>query len=239
MKIVKYTAYKEIIVEFQDDYNALVSTRYDHFLDGSVKNPYYPSVYGKGMIGNKYPSVVNGKKTKEYQAWVNILQRCFDKEYKDKHYTYKDVTCCKEWLLFENFYEWMHSQENFDKWLNNNRWAVDKDIIVKDNKTYSPNTCCLVPHNINLLFTKNNKCRGTLPIGVEKYRNKFKSSCMNPFTNKRDFLGCYETIEFAFQAYKEYKEYLIKQIAKIEFGNGNITRRCYDAMIKYIVKIDD
>ena len=35
------------------------------------------------------------------------------------------------------------------------------------------------------------------------------------------------------------KENLIKQIAQIEFDKGNITKVCYDAMMKYEVEITD
>ena len=38
---------------------------------------------------------------------------------------------------------------------------------------------------------------------------------------------------------QEYKEYLIKQIAEIEYANGNITERCYNAMMSYQVEITD
>ena len=37
-----------------------------------------------------------------------------------------------------------------------NSGSIDKDILVKGNKVYSPNTCCLVPGYVNNLFTKHN-----------------------------------------------------------------------------------
>ena len=49
----------------------------------------------------------------------------------------------------------------------------------------------------------------------------------------------YATPEEAFFAYKTYKEKLIKQIAQIEFDKDNITKTCYDAMMKYKVEITD
>lgn len=39
--------------------------------------------------------------------------------------------------------------------------------------------------------------------------------------------------------YKKYKENLIKQIAKLEYSNGNIVKKCYNAMMQYTVSIDD
>lgn len=239
MKIVEYKDTRNIIVEFQDDYKAKVHTQYNNFLLGNVKNPYCPSVFNIGMIGVKYPISINGKHTKEYTTWKGILERSFNKKLKEKYLTYQNVICCDEWLLFENFYEWLHEQENFNKWYNNDNWHLDKDILIKRNKIYSPDTCCLVPYNVNKLFVKNNANRGNFPIGVYKHFNKYQSLCRNPFLNKVISLGLYNTSEEAFQVYKKYKEGIIKQVAKHEFDKGNITKSCYEAMMNYKVEITD
>ena len=168
-----------------------------------------------------------------------MLQRCYDNIYRRTRPTYQDVTCCNEWLLYENFYEWLHLQENFGKWLNGEKWELDKDILVKGNKIYSPETCCLVPHNVNCLFLKSDASRGNLPIGVHKNRNAYECSCRDPLTDKDGYIGQSHTIEEAFQIYKNYKENLIKQIAQIEYDKKNITKECYDAMMRYEVEITD
>lgn len=240
MKIVEYNNSDDIIVEFQDAYKAKVHAAYREFNNGSVKNPYYPSVYDVGITGSKYPTRIDGgHQIKEYNAWKTMLVRCFDKEYKEKHPTYANATCCDEWLLFENFYEWLHSQPNFDKWLNNNGWNLDKDIIVKRNKLYSPETCCLVPNNVNKLFVKGEALRGDCPIGVCKNDYGYGAYCHNPITNKQEFLGYHSTKSRAFLAYKKRKEMIIKQVAQEEYNKGSITRECYEAMMKYEVEIDD
>lgn len=241
MEIAEYINANNIIVEFLDEYRAKVHSAYREFKNGGIKNPYYPSVCEVGVTGNKYPISINNQDTKEYKLWCNMIRRCCDikEKQRNRSCTYKDVTCCDEWLLFESFYEWLHSQENFDKWLNNENWTIDKDIIVKGNKIYSPETCCLVPNNINILFINRVNHRGDLPIGVVKNNKKFGASCMNPFTKERAYIGTYNTIEEAFFAYKEYKENIIKQVAKIEHGKGNITKQCYDAMMNYQVEITD
>lgn len=239
MKIVEYINSSNIIVEFQDDYRARINSAYKEFSIGNIRNPYHPSVCGVGMIGVRYPSKINNKTTKEYKIWNSMLERCFITKHKEKHPTYKDASCCKEWLLYDNFYEWLHSQENFDKWYNGERWAIDKDILFKDNKIYSPETCCLVPMNVNNLFTKCDAARGDLPIGVCRRKYGFEACCKNPFTNKIEYLGLYSTSDIAFNTYKIYKENIIKQVAKIEYDKGNITKQCYEAMMNYKVEITD
>lgn len=109
MKIVDYINHDNIIVEFQDKYKCRIHTKYSHFLSGGVKNPYYPNVFNVGIVGNKYPAKVDGKHTKEYKIWHDVIARSFADKPKNKRPTYKNVTCCDEWLLYENFYEWLHN----------------------------------------------------------------------------------------------------------------------------------
>lgn len=240
MKIVIYNNSSDIIVEFQDEYKSEVHTTYDNFKRGIVKNPYLPTVFGVGIIGTRYPVSVNCIHTKEYTVWKSLLKRCYDSKTKERQPAYRTVSICDEWLFFENFCDWLHSQSNFDKWLNGSRWALDKDILVKRNKVYSPDTCCLIPQNVNCLFLKREALRGKYPIGVTyKDGDGFVSCCNNPFTNKREKLGNHSTPEKAFVAYKIYKEDIIKRVAEIEYNNNNITKECYEAMMNYIVEIDD
>lgn len=239
MRIVEYIDNRNIIVEFQDTYKAKNHSTYGNFKSGSIKNPYCPTVHGVGIIGSRYPRSKNGRTIKEYEAWKCILRRSYDNETKNRQPTYDDVSCCKEWLNYENFYEWLHKQPNFEKWYSNKRWAIDKDIFIKKNKMYSPENCCLVPQNVNCLFLKREAQRGKYPIGVRYKDGWFIATCRNPFLDKAVELGCYSTPEKAFQSYKVYKEDIIKQVAEIEYGNKNITKECYEAMMNYKVEIDD
>lgn len=239
MFIDKYNSYSDIVVRFKDDYNATVHTDYKAFKRGRVKNPYYPSICNIGRIGNKYPKFINGKPTKEYTTWYNMICRCYDKKEKEKHPNYEGVTCCEEWLLYENFYEWIHNQENFEQWLNGDRWDLDKDIMAKNNKIYSPKFCCLVPNNVNKLFIRQYNHRGKYPIGICRDNDRFLVQCMNPFTGKTKNIGRYDILEQAFIAYKKFKEDIIKQVAQIEYDKNNITKKCYESMMKYRVEITD
>lgn len=239
MKIVEYNNSHNVVVEFQDEYGFKANTTYQNFIKGEIKNPYFPDVFGVAMIGSKYPSRINGVKTKEYKTWISMFQRCYDDAVKTRHPTYKSAICCNEWLVYENFYEWLHRQENFEKWINGDKWCIDKDILVKRNKVYSPETCCLVPNSVNVLFTKRDNFRGDLPIGVCKYKDKFRAQCQNPFSGEKEYLGLYETPKQAFKTYKTYKEDLIKKVAEDEYFRDNISEHCYIAMMSYIVEIDD
>ena len=233
MKCIKYYSAANIIVEFQDKYKYQVHTAWSWFEKGRVKNVYFPTVYNVGIIGEKYPKNFIGKEKhlKEYSAWMTLLRRCYHDN------MVKEYKMCEEWHLYENFYEWLHSQENFDKWLNNDKWIIDNDIT-NGEKIYSPSTTFLVSQKIDRLFNKNNSIRGDIPIGVVKNKKSYSARCKNE-NSKNIHLGTYDTSEEAFYAYKEYKENLIKRIAKEEYQNKNITKSCYEAMLKYEIKITD
>ena len=244
MKCIQYNNYHDILIEFQDKYKAIIHTNWQHFENGTAGNPYEPTVQNVGIIGNKYPCTNKGQSTKEFNVWQSMINRCFSQKFKKDNPTYKDVTCCEEWLLFENFYEWLHSQENFDKWFNNDQWALDKDILVKGNKIYSPDTCTLIPIYINSIFTSSNKIRGNLPIGVSKRDDREGYMALTIYGRKKHRAKtsayAYPTPEDAFYlGYKPYKEAYIKQIAQEEYEKGNITEKCYDAMMSYQVEITD
>ena len=165
-----------------------------------------------------------------------MLTRCNDEQYKTQHATYDKVDCCNEWLNFENFKNWMEQEENFNKILTE-EFHLDKDIVSKGNKFYCPELCCLVPQKINKLFTKRDTERGIYPIGVCKKNQKYQARCNANGKNK--YLGVFDSIEEAFLAYKNYKENIIKQIAQEEYYKGNITQKCYEAMMTYRVEITD
>lgn len=244
MKIIEYKETRHVKIKFIDSYGYEKETEWRLFKEGNIRNPYYPEIYNVGFSGIKYPIKQNNKVCKEYRCWSNMLRRCFCKEEKEKCPTYTDVTCCEEWLNYENFYEWLHSQENFEKWLNNSRWSLDKDILIKGNKIYSPETCCLVPNNVNILFIKRSAGRGDFPIGVSYNKQEQRySATISMQKNNRVYhrnQGFYPTPEDAFYlGYKPTKERYIQKIAQEEYELGNITKACHDAMMNYQVEITD
>lgn len=240
MKIIEYNRNKDIIVEFQDEYKAKVHVCYNDFQNGQVKNPYHPSIYGFGYVGKgKYKVSEDGKNTKAYQIWKDMLKRCYDPYYINKHLTYKDCFVCEEWHCFQNFSEWFY--KNYYE-IEEQRMELDKDILCKGNKIYSPNTCIFVPRRINLLFCKSDAIRGKYPIGVSwaKANNKFRAQCQildKDGKKKRKGLGYYDASDEAFLAYKTFKENYIKQVA--DEYKDLIPIELYDVMYKYEVEIND
>ena len=233
MKIIKCNNNHDIWIEFQDEYKIKVHTTYDIFLKGKVSNPYDKTIYGVGYIGEGNYS--RTKSSDIYKKWHGMLKRCYDPYELNRHPTYIDCTVCKEWLCLQNFGKWY--EENYYK-IEGEEMELDKDILFKGNKIYSPQTCIFVPHNINNLFVKNNSLRGDLPIGVSFHKRdkKFYAQC-NITKKEKKWLGYFNTIEEEFLSYKIFKEKYIKEIANKY--KDLIPQKLYDAMCRYKVEIND
>ena len=173
------------------------------------------------------------KERTSYKMWEGMIARCYNERIRHKHPTYWNCDVCRDWIVYSNFKAWFDDPNNGYK----KGYELDKDILVKGNRIYSPSTCCFVPQEINKLFTKNNKQRGDCPIGVGFENGKFRAK-LQP-NGKVISLGYYDTKEEAFNAYKKAKEERIKNIAESYYTEGKITKRVYNAIMKYEVEITD
>ena len=170
-----------------------------------------PTGVGVGLNDVDFRVRVDSKPIWQYSLWTNMLNRCFSEKEKQRHPTYKDVTCCDEWLSFANFFEWVNKEVGYKG--KPAGMCLDKDIIVKGNKTYSPEFCSFVPAAVNKLLTDRSNDRGEFPVGFyfDKRAGKFKVQ-FNCF-GKSKHLGLYTTVEDASFAYKTAKEAHIKIVA--------------------------
>lgn len=105
---------------------------------------------------------MNNKKSKNkwYGRWKGVKSRTNGKKYRWNNSSYHDCTLHPEWENFESFAKWC------DENCLNDSFHIDKDILVKGNKQYGPDTCCFVPPEINQLFTSFNHKANGLPQGV-------------------------------------------------------------------------
>ena len=229
IKITEYFNNKNCTVLFE---NGLVLKKktYLSVVSGTILNPYHPTVYGIGYIGiGKCVTQINNVRSKIYYAWKNILERCYSEKLHKRKPTYKEITICDEWCNFQVFSKWY--EENYIK-----GFQLDKDILVKGNKVYSPETCCFVPSEINNLFTNRKNNRGLLPVGVRKYKDTYRAK-LRLNNTQTELKTVFITPEEAFYAYKVAKEREIKRMA--DKWKEQITTLCYEAMYAYQVEIND
>lgn len=228
--VVQYNGAFDVVVTFEPTYPYTTTVRAEHLRRGAIANPYYPTVYGKGFIGEGPHRYHNGrKKTFVGVVWAGILARLFDSTNHVHNPTYTDCTIAPEWLNFQVFAEW-HSSQNKPE-----DWAIDKDILFRGNREYSAETCRLVPKCINNLFTSTNSRRGDLPIGVSKKGCNFVATLQRDGVSYN--LGTHKTPLQAFVAYKVAKEENIQRIAHLYVHE--LDPELYKAMLDYRVRFDD
>jgi hypothetical protein len=186
-----------------------------------------------GVAINDYCDSISkhGRKIISYSVWKHMITRCYSN--RADYSSYKDCSVCEDWLTFSNFKKWFD-----DNYVDG--YHLDKDILIKGNKVYSPDTCCFVPSQINTLITKHDATRGVLPIGVTTTTNrnaKYRAT-LRKFGGYVS-LGCFDTPEEAFAAYKTAKEEHIKEVATKHFNEGKIRENVYKALMQYSVDIND
>ena len=202
IEIIEYFNATNCTIQFNDSRSSIrKKVAMKEITSGSVKNNYHPEVLGVGYIGvGNYTARVNGKMTKCYNTWFNMLSRCYQST-NDRNATYCNVEVCEEWKCFQNFAEWFYNN------CKNDSWYLDKDILCPTCKIYSPDTCCFIPNQVNVIFKKNNQSISDLPRGVYPKDGKYESN-ISKF-GKQHYLGFYGTVEEAHSVYnKAKKEYL-------------------------------
>ena len=191
-------------------------------------------VCGIGIKGNLYQTTENGKKLPVYALWSNMLLRN-TKLHWDKYPSYIGTSCSENFKHYSFFYEWCQKQKGFgNKDENGKAWCLDKDLLVRGNSIYSEDTCVFIPNRINLLLTKRDASRGEYPVGVywNTGNRKYIAKCGRG-ASKQTHLGCFNTPQEAFHAYKTYKEALIKEVAN-EYKE-QLDSRVYQALMNYEV----
>lgn len=183
--------------------------------------------FGVGVYDGK-----NMSATKAYFFWQNMLKRCYCEKRLDDFPTYRQCSVCDEWKTFSEFRKW------FDKNYIDG-YELDKDIIKKGNKIYSPQFCSFLPQRLNALIINSKKARGDLPVGVSYHAGHKKYQATLHKDGKTVYIGYFNNIEDAFLAYKKAKETYIKKLAAEYYDRGEITHRVYDALMRYEVEITD
>ena len=233
--VIEHKSNKDIVVEFYEP-PYVTKCWLSQLLKGNVNNPLYPRNEGVGYFG---VGPYNSKDDKRaYDIWDKLLSRCYNKSRLSKFPTYEGAVVCEEWLNFQNFAAWCYKQKHFESKDDKGRsYHLDKDILVRGNKVYSPETCSFVPPYINTMLIGCDKARGKYPRGVcyHKGKGKIVAQLRSGF-GKKIHLGHFDTPEEAFEAYKVAKEVLIRETA--ERFKDVLDSRVYRNLMNWEVTVD-
>lgn len=153
-----------------------------------------------GVCDIKTGTIVDGSHVtyRSYKCWSNMLRRCYGISTQAKQPCYIGCSVCSEWLIYSDFKSW------YDEYYVDG-FALDKDLLVKGNKIYSPDTCVFVPQALNNLFNDHAANRGLYPKGVfiNKQLGRYQARCGTSSGPKS--LGHHVTPEAASKAYQRFK----------------------------------
>lgn len=168
--------------------------------------------------------IINGKRVttwecKAYKCWNHMLERCYSESLHSKFPTYKDCKPCDDWLLFSKFRDW-YDKNYIDG------YYLDKDLLVKGNKIYSPDTCVFIHKTINS-FLVDCGVRDTKSLSgatLRKDNGKFRARCCNVITGKREALGQFASEVDAHLAWAYRKKEIAAMLANSDIHMCNRTR---------------
>lgn len=159
LRVIDYINARCIKVEF-------LNTGYTTYAEavnirrGAVKDRMHPYVCGVGFIGLGSAELsINGKQTKSYKTWHNMIFRCYSECSDARYPTYIGCEVDKEWHSFNNFDTWYREHYKHD-------FELDKDIKVHGNKIYGPDTCMFVSGKDNTIKARAKYYRVKSPAGV-------------------------------------------------------------------------
>ena len=163
---------------------------------GNIFDKLFPTICNIGFYGEGKYSWKNNLKI--YNCWIHLLNRCYNKNDNNfKNYGEKGVTVCEEWHNFQNFAKWYEENSIF-----NINCQLDKDILCYINnfiwKIYSPNTCLLIPEELNCFLAGD-----SISSGVWKRKDTKKDRYVCRFNNKD--CGTFDTFREAKLTYCNYK----------------------------------
>lgn len=227
-EIIKILPHKKALVKFENT-GTIVESTICNIKNGRVKDFNSPEIFGIGYIGC-FRNNERISKDRAYVVWRNMLMRCYDEKTHIKRPTYIGCTVCNEWHNYSNFKQWF--DENYQE-----GYCLDKDILFKGNKVYSPKTCCFVPNEINSILTKRQNYRGNLPIGVRYSDSRLRYKVQFTKSSDKTYIGYFSAPEEAFEAYKRAKEDYLKELANKY--KENISEAVYNALMNYKVEITD
>lgn len=199
--VIDIVDYRNILIQHNDSYKHTMVVKLQRLNKGDIRNPYFPTLLGKGFIGTGSYSSVSHKVA--YKMWSAMLTRAYCSKTKERQITYLHVTVCHSWHNFQNFAEWLYSQDYF-----NEGFQLDKDILVNGNKEYSPDCCSLVPQEINKLFINKGGSNKELSVGVYYRKGTYSVKAGNKY------VGNYPSLELAKEAYTTAKSVYV--LSKVE-----------------------
>lgn len=139
--------------------------------------------------------------------WRDMIRRTSQGDRKNSR-AYQDVSVCDEWHDFENFSKWYVGYQGKKE-----GFQLDKDLLGKGARIYSPDTCCFLPTSINKMLVSRRSDSKCHP-GVYRQRDRFLARVRHKGSQIN--VGSFSSAEEAYAAYLK-KKVEILQLEAVRF----------------------
>ena len=227
--IIDYLDSSKILVEFLDENRFRRYFEARDIREGVFKNPFLPTVSKVAYLGDGiHKTRTNGKPCRIHKVWSGMFTRCYYDLGGERYKSYRDCEVHKDWHNFQNFADWYKMQKFYDK-----GYDLDKDILVKGNRLYSAETCCLVPPSLNNSVGLRHNPKGKYAAGVrlDRRSGKFNSS-ISKF-GKEYHLGVWDNESEASVAYLSAKKEYMRELAMIY--KDKVSDKVFNALFNWEV----
>lgn len=191
-------------------------------------------IFGKGINdmprGWRLETEINKR---IYRCWHGMLKRCYSEKWHEIHPTYKECFVCERWLKLSNFIEDLHKIDNYELWLINNNYQLDKDIKSNGkNKCYCLDECMFTTQEENV--RQANKTRDDMSKAkseeTKHNMSKAKKGEKNPMYGKHRYGKDAPNLGSLIERWNKDGELLdIKyqfEYVQMGFNSGNISLCC-------------
>lgn len=194
-------------------------------------------------VDGKYNKVYKGSGGKNLQTKEGCLHTNMCSRVKSQHtgkgdLCYTGVSLSDNFKDYNYFVEWCRQQTGF----HTKGWVLDKDILSKEDKIYSEDTCVFIPIVINSFLTFRRRKSKSGYAGVSWQKSYTKSggkyivSCAQ-LDGKNKTLGRTDCPKEGYQLYRKEKVRLAKVLAASY--KGLVDHRVYEYLDNFEEYIDD
>jgi hypothetical protein len=161
----------------------------------------------------------------DYDLWQSMIRRAYSSKSKNYYSCYKGVTVHPDWHIRSKFNQWLDSQPQ----ANWQELQIDKDLLVKGNRVYGPDTCCFLTHQENSTFRPYSLNRLGSAYFDNSIPNKKKKRIWRARKSDGSHLGWFSTKEEGQSVAMRESMPLV-----IEIANSNPHKFIREAMYRWI-----
>lgn len=226
IEIVSYRRADDIDARFLETGTLVQGLNAGNIRRGNVADPFARTVHGFGYQGVGRYSFPQHRSA--YGRWTSMIARIHAPQTNQIELDYQDCSIVEPWYNFQNYCDWITKEPFYGA----SGYEVDKDLRIRDNKVYGPDTCCLIPKELNSLIGRDRR-QNSYGSGV-RYVSSTGRYYSHIWTRGiRTHLGTFDTREEAQESYRLAHRKRVVEVGFSLHKEGKITTDHLELVLKH------